>query len=148
MDRGIYIHDLRSQQNLIKTTLLNKSSCLTWNPMEPFNFVVGNEDGNCYQFDMRKMDQAKKLHKGHIGAVLSIDFAPSGREFVSGSFDKTLRIFDIKKGVSREVYHTKRMQKVFAVSWSQDNNYIFSGSEETNIRVWKAVAYKKVGIIS
>jgi WD repeat and SOF domain-containing protein 1 len=46
--------------------------------MEPFNFLAGNEDGNIYQFDMRKMDMASKIHKGHIGAVLSIDFNPSG----------------------------------------------------------------------
>lgn len=41
---------------LSKTTLLNKAGCLCWNPMEPFNFVVGNEDGNAYTFDMRKLD--------------------------------------------------------------------------------------------
>lgn len=41
------------------------------------------------------MDSARKIHKGHIGAVLSIDFSPTGKEFVSGSFDKTIRIFDV-----------------------------------------------------
>lgn len=63
--------------------------------MEPFNFVAGNEDSNIYQFDMRKMEQAKKIHKGHIGAVLCVDFSPTGKQLCSGSFDKTLRIFDI-----------------------------------------------------
>jgi len=58
--------------------------------MEPFNFVVGNEDSNLYTFDMRKLDQAKMIHKDHIGAVLSVDFSPTGREFVTGSFDKTI----------------------------------------------------------
>lgn len=90
---------------------------------------------------MRKFEEARKIHKGHIGAVLCVDFAPTGREFASGSFDKTLRIFDVNQGKSREVYHTKRMQKIFAVSWSQDNQYVYSGSEETNVRVWKGVAY-------
>lgn len=32
--------------------------------------------------------------------------------------------------------------------WSLDNNYIFSGSEDTNIRVWKAVSDRKVGELS
>lgn len=49
------------------------------------------------------------IHKGHISAILDIDFAPTGREFVTGSFDKTIRIFNFKDGKSREVYHTKRM---------------------------------------
>jgi WD repeat and SOF domain-containing protein 1 len=46
--------------------------------MEPFNFLAGNEDGNIYSFDMWKMDQALKIHKGHIGAILSLDFNPTG----------------------------------------------------------------------
>lgn len=58
--------------------MTNKSSCVAWNPMEPFNFLAGNEDGNIYSFDMWKMDMATKIHKGHIGAVLSIDFNPTG----------------------------------------------------------------------
>ena len=35
---------------------------------------------------------------------------------------------------SREVYHTKRMQKLFSVRWSADAKYIVTGSDETNIR--------------
>lgn len=88
---------------------MNKSACVAWNPMEPFNFIAGNEDSNIYQFDMRKMESARKIHKGHIGAVLCLDFAPTGKEFVSGSFDKTIRIFDVASGKGREVYHTRRM---------------------------------------
>ena len=50
-----------------------------------------------------------------------------GREFVAGSYDRTVRIFTINGGHSREVYHTKRMQRVFAVRFSGDASYVFSG---------------------
>ena len=140
MDRGIYLFDNRVQGKLIKTFLANKSACIEWSPFEPFNFLAGNEDSNSYQFDMRQMDKAIKIHKGHIGAVLSLDFSPTGRQFVSGSFDKTIRLFGIEQGKAHQVYHTKRMQKIFAVLWSMDAKYVFSGSDETNIRAWKAEA--------
>ena len=104
------------------------------------NFVIGNENGNCYTFDMRKPDQAKMIHKDHISAVLDIDFAPTGREFVSASFDKTIRIFPINNGRSREIYHTKRMQQVNSIIYSMDSRLIISGSEDTNIRIWKSRA--------
>ena len=104
------------------------------------NFVVGNENANCYTFDLRKLDQAKMIHKDHIAAILDIDFAPTGREFVTGSFDKTIRIFGYNDGRSREVYHTKRMQQIGAILYSMDNKYVVSGSEDTNIRIWKAKA--------
>jgi len=48
---------------------------------------------------------------------------------------------------SREVYHTKRMQRVIAVQWSLDNKFILSGSEEMNLRVWKANSSAKLGVV-
>lgn len=78
---------------------------------------------------------------------MSLDYAPTGKEFVSASYDKTIRIFEAKNGHSREVYHTKRMQHVMAIKWSLDNKYLISGSDEMNIRLWKAQAAEKLGLL-
>lgn len=47
----------------------------------------------------------------------------------------------------REVYHTKRMQHVISIKWSSDNKYILSASDEMNIRLWKANAAEKLGLV-
>jgi len=47
----------------------------------------------------------------------------------------------------REVYHTKRMQRVITVQWSLDNKFIVSGSDEMNLRVWKANSSAKLGVV-
>ena len=39
------------------------------------------------------------------------------------------------------------MQRLTCVSWSQDNRYILSGSDEMNLRLWKARAAEKLGIL-
>ena len=126
-------------------------NALAWNPMEAFNFTVANEDHNLYSFDMRKLDQATCVHMDHVGAVLDIDYSPTGQEFVSGSYDRTLRIFKrpgkAGAGHSREVYHTRRMQRIFCVKYSMDAKYLLSGSDDTNIRLWKAEASKQAGIL-
>ncbi len=70
-------------------------------------------------------------------AVMDVDYSPTGREFVAGSYDRSVRIFAYNGGHSREVYHTKRMQRVFAVRFSGDASYVFSGSDDMNLRVWK-----------
>ena len=44
-------------------------------------------------------------------AVMDVDYSPTGREFVAGSYDRSVRIFAYNGGRSREVYHTKRMQR-------------------------------------
>ena len=72
-----------------------------------------------------------------MSAVMDVDYSPTGREFVAGSYDRSVRIFAHNGGHSREVYHTKRMQRVFAVRFSGDASYIFSGSDDMNLRVWK-----------
>lgn len=94
---------------------------------------------------MRKMDKARTIHKDHIGAVTDINYATTGREFVSGSFDRTIRIYGYDCGRSREVYHAKRMQVVNAVQFTVDSHYVLSGSEDMNVRIWKSVAWRQTG---
>jgi WD repeat and SOF domain-containing protein 1 len=147
-DRSLILYDLRAETPIQKITLPNKSMCMAFNPLEPINFTIGNDDSNCYSFDLRRMDKAKTIHKDHIGAVTDLDFSPTGREFTTGSFDRTVRIFKHDEGRSREVYHTRRMQIISSVSYTMDGNYVLSGSEDMNIRIWKNIAHKPTGVIN
>lgn len=104
-----------------------------------------NSNFSLYTFDSRNLKQPKRIHSNHVAAVTSVDYSPTGREFVSGSYDKTIRIYEAEKQNSREIYHTKRQQHVTSVGWSLDNKYVFSGSDEMNIRIWKAYASEKLG---
>lgn len=56
---------------------------------------------------------------------MDIDFAPTGREFVTGSYDRTIRLFPINAGKSREVYHGQRMQKFYKISFFMEFGIIF-----------------------
>jgi WD repeat and SOF domain-containing protein 1 len=146
-DRNVLLYDTRGSAPLRKVTLQNRSNAIAWNPMEAYTFTVANEDYNLYTFDLRNLSRAACVHMDHVLSVLDVDYSPTGREFVSGSYDKTVRIFPVNRGHSREVYHTKRMQRVLAVKWSLDNKFILSGSEEMNLRVWKASASAKLGVL-
>lgn len=146
-DRSITFYDTREAGPVRRIVLALRTNQISWNPMEAFNYTVANEDYNLYTFDIRRMSSAVKVHKGHISAVISVDYSPTGLEFVSGSYDRTLRIFPADKINSREVYHTKRMQRISNVSWSLDNKYLLSTSDEMNIRLWKARASEKLGVL-
>lgn len=147
-DRSIVLYDMREATPLKKVIMKLRSNTLCWNPMEAFHFTCANEDYNLYTFDMRRLDAPKLVHMDHVSAVLDLDYCPTGTEFVSASFDKTVRIFPKDQGRSREVYHTKRMQHVICVKWSSDSKYILTGSDEMNIRLWKAKASEKLGVLS
>lgn len=43
------------------------------------------------------------IHKGHVRAVLDLDYSPTGEELVSAGYDKTIRIFNYETQRSREV---------------------------------------------
>mmetsp|Transcript_388 Transcript_388/g.737 ORF Transcript_388/g.737 Transcript_388/m.737 type:complete len:173 (+) Transcript_388:618-1136(+) len=77
----------------------------------------------------------KKL-EGHTDCVNTVGWCPDGKLLVSGSKDKSIRVWDVMK--SREVKkldgHTSY---VSSVSWSPDGNLIASGADDKFIRVWE-----------
>ena len=147
-DRSIVLYDLRTSSPLSKVTLGLASNAISWNPMEAFNFAVANEDHNIYIFDMRKLGRALNVLKDHVSAVMDVEFSPTGQELVSASYDRTVRLWDRSGGHSRDIYHTKRMQRVFTVKFTPDSQYLLSGSDDGNIRLWRANASKREGIKS
>ncbi|KAH9743834.1 DDB1- and CUL4-associated factor 13 [Citrus sinensis] len=139
-----------AESNVLATTASDRSITLYDLRMSsPARKVImrANEDCNCYSYDSRKLDEAKCVHMGHESAVMDIDYSPTGREFVTGSYDRTIRIFQYNGGRSREIYHTKRMQRVFCVKFSCDASYVISGSDDTNLRLWKAKASEQLGVL-
>ena len=110
-DRSIVLYDLRTSSPLSKVVLRLASNAISWNPMEAFNFAVANEDHNIYIFDMRKLDRSLNVLKDHVHAVMDVEFSPTGEELVSASYDRSIRLWSRNQGHSRDVYHTKRMQR-------------------------------------
>lgn len=148
LDRAVVLYDLRTSSALSKVTLRLSSNAISWNPMEAFNFAVANEDHNVYIFDMRKLDHALNVLKDHVAAVMDVDFSPTGEELVSASYDRTVRLWNRDKGHSRDIYHTKRMQRVFSAMFTPDNQYVLSGSDDGNVRLWRSNASGRSGIKS
>ena len=146
-DRSIILYDMRQSVPLRKVVLEMNSNAICWNPLEAMVFTVANEDYNLYTFDLRNLKQHLQVHMDHVGAVINVDYSPTGKEIVSASYDKTIRIFQIQSGHSRDVYHTKRMQHVISCKWSLDDKYLVSASDEMNIRVWKAHSAEKLGLL-
>lgn len=145
-DNSIVLYDVRTNSPTQKIVQRLRTNAICWNPMEAFNFVTANEDHNAYYYDMRNMSRALNVFKDHVSAVMDVDFSPTGDEIVTGSYDKTIRIFKTNHGHSRELYHTKRMQHVFQTKFSMDSKYIISGSDDANVRLWRAKAWERSNV--
>ena len=94
-------------------TLVNqmRSNALSWSPTFPTTVLLASEDHNLYTFDVRHLSAPTQIYKAHVAAVMSCDWSPTGLEFISGGWDRTVRIWTEGKGTRPEVYHTKRMQR-------------------------------------
>ena len=146
-DLSVSFYDIRGTEECARLTGVRRFNQVAWNPMQPYYFVACSDDWNVYSYDFRSMRKELLTYGGHLGPVLSVDYSPTGREFCTGSYDKTVRIFKSTSPFSRDCYHTQRMQKVYSVLFSGDAHYLFSASDEGNVRVWKAFASKTTKIV-
>ncbi|GMM40928.1 hypothetical protein FOG50_00878 [Hanseniaspora uvarum] len=142
-DNSVVLYDLRTNNPIQKMVQQMRTNSMCFNPIEPMNFAVACEDHNLYYYDMRNLTKALQVFKDHVAAVLDCDISPLGTELVSSSYDKTIRIYDLNHGHSKEVYHTKRMQHVFQCKYTMDSKYLLSGSDDGNVRLWRAKAWER-----
>ncbi len=42
---------------------------------------------------IRRLKRPLNIHMDHTSAVTCVDYAPTGKELVTGSYDKTIRIY-------------------------------------------------------
>jgi guanine nucleotide-binding protein subunit beta-2-like 1 protein len=88
---------------------------------------------------------AKKSLRGHSHFVQDIVISSDGQFCLSGSWDGTLRLWDLSTGCTtrRFVGHTK---DVLSVAFSVDNRQIVSGSRDKTIRLWNTLGECKYSI--
>jgi WD40 repeat protein len=73
--------------------------------------------------------------KGHTGYVLSVTVTPDSRFAISGSADKTLKVWDLETGVE---VRTLKGHKNFAhaVTVTPDSRFAVFGSDDNTLKVW------------
>ncbi|WVN89856.1 uncharacterized protein L203_105086 [Cryptococcus depauperatus CBS 7841] len=147
-DRTMCLYDIRTGKAERRIVTQFRSNCLSWCPTLPTVLLLGSEDHNLYTFDIRNLETPNQIYKGHVGSVMGCDWSPTGEGFVSGSYDRTIRLWDRESGKSRDVYHTKRMQRVFDVTYTPTADFIVSASDDGNVRIWKSNASKRIGPVS
>ncbi|QRW13370.1 WD repeat-containing protein [Ceratobasidium sp. AG-Ba] len=77
--------------------------------------------------------------------VQVVGYSPDGAYVVSGSWDNTVRIWDIRSGKQVGQSLDGHTSGVSSVGYSPDGAYIVSGSDDNTVRIWDARTGKQVG---
>ncbi|KAJ6624406.1 quinon protein alcohol dehydrogenase-like superfamily, partial [Mycena sp. CBHHK59/15] len=76
--------------------------------------------------------------QGHYNCVSSVAFSPDGTQIVSGSYDKTVQVWDAQTGQTVAEPFEGHSNWVTSVVFSPDGTQIVSGSYDKTVQVWDA----------
>lgn len=81
---------------------------------------------------------ARRALRGHSHFVEDVVISSDGQFALSGSWDGTLRLWDLNNGTTSRQFvgHTK---DVLSVAFSVDNRQIVSGSRDKTIKIWNTL---------
>ena len=86
----------------------------------------------------------RTMLKGHRLPVNSIDFSPNGCSLVSGSYDRSVCIWNIRDGSSKILLVTGSSECFVSVVFSPDGRYIAAGNLDKSLWIWDSRTYRLV----
>lgn len=126
-------------------------TCLATSATNPNMILSGSRDKSVMVWNLTKdgsdanYGAPRRCLKGHHHFIQDIVISSDGQFALSGSWDGSLRLWDLNAGVTtrRFVGHSK---DVLSVAFSADNRQIVSGSRDKTIKLWNTLGECKYTI--
>jgi len=116
----------------------------------PNMIISSSRDKSCIVWHLNHQEDNYGMPRrrlcGHSHFVEDVVMSRDGQFALSGSWDHTLRLWDVNTGatIRRFVGHEK---DVLSVAFSEDNNMIVSGSRDKTVKLWNVLGECKYTIV-
>lgn len=91
------------------------------------SYAVSNTDGKIYVFSV-ETGKLSKVLKDHLSIVSSLALHPSGRIFASGSYDRSIILWDTQSLRPLKRFYS-RVSSIESMAYDQDKNLLAFGNE-------------------
>lgn len=142
-----------SEQMTLKGTLHGHAGWVTQiatTPRYPDMIISASRDKKIIMWKIDRTDMSitgvpQRSLSGHGHFVTDVVMSSDGQFALSGSWDKTLRLWDLNTGATTRQF-TNHTKDVLSVAFSADNRQIVSGSRDKTIKLWNTLAQCKYTI--
>ena len=115
------------------------------NPPNTTNNSTRNAGQNLISYT-REIDPIMTL-SGHNKLVKSVLITPDGKNIISGSYDQTIKIWDVKTGKLLKTF-TGHSDDINSLALSKDGKILVSSSGDKTIKIWDLTTGKNVQTIA
>lgn len=136
------IHDLYSKHRFYKILVDSKKEVLAFDvSKDGKRFLTGHNDGSAGIWDeLGKLvfTLEKQFGRdGHTSSVSAVAFSPDGNTVVTGSYDQTAILWDIRNNepIPRKVLNIHK-GSIECAAFSPDGKFIITGSEDATAILW------------
>jgi len=134
-DRNIVIWEVESGKKLRIINTTSSVNAMVLNPQDNRQLIIAGAEPRIRAISLQNNTIASTFD-GHTDIVNAIDINKSGTIMISGSNDKSARLWDLKTG--KEIRKLSvDCWKVTAVALSEDGSYAFTGCNDGSIKVWE-----------
>jgi COMPASS component SWD3 len=109
--------------------------------------VSASDDCNLILWNVLSRNKVRTL-RGHQNYVFCVNFNPQGTLIVSGSYDETIRTWDVRTGECLKTLTVAHGTVVTSVHFNRDGSLIVSGGYDGKIGIWDTSSGQRLKVLS